>query len=139
MFDICPFYPQKSAKRIFKTLMKHSIKSLMFKLFTISGNITKCPSNELVARHRLEMMATFATIWQCFTFCSRQVSAETQHSFTLSADVRKDERYKQPCHLKKFHKTIIFDFQKTLVKRYHPNIIDVLYQSSNSILVIMEQ
>ena len=62
----------------------------MFKLFTISGNITKCPSNELVARHRLEMMATFATIWQCFTFCSRQVSAETQHSFTLSADVRKD-------------------------------------------------
>ena len=54
----------------FKTLMKHSIKSLMFKLFTISGNITKCPSNELVARHRLEMMATFATIWQCFTFCS---------------------------------------------------------------------
>ena len=36
----------------------------MFKLFTISGNITKCPSNELVTRHRLEMMATFATGWQ---------------------------------------------------------------------------
>ena len=110
--------------------MKHSIKSLMFKLFTISGNITKCPSNELVARHRLEMMATFATIWQCFTFCSRQVSAETQHSFTLSADVRKDERYKQPCHLKKFHKTILFRVLKKHVKRYHPNIIDVLCQWS---------
>ena len=62
----------------------------MDKLFTISANITKCLSSELVACHRLEMMATFAIGWQYFIFCSRRVSAETQHSFTLSADVRKD-------------------------------------------------
>ena len=62
MFDICPFYPQKSATKdfyTFKTPMKHLIKSLMDKLFTISANITKCLSSELVACHRLEMMAIF--------------------------------------------------------------------------------
>ena len=36
----------------------------MDKLFTISANITKCLSSELVACHRLEMVATFATGWQ---------------------------------------------------------------------------
>ena len=132
MFDICPFYPQKSAKRIFKTLMKHSIKSLMFKLFTISGNITKCPSNELVARHRLEMMATFATGWQhllqvgnvlYFVADESQLRPSTASLYQLMCG-----RYKQPCHLKKFHKTILFRVLKTHVKRYHPNIIDVLYQ-----------